>query len=72
MTRRRIRVYVLMFLLAAINYIDRSALSVAAAPLAQEFGLIRAASLIDPCAAVDGFHPSYAIRTVGWVQPIGG
>jgi len=28
-----------MFLLAAINYIDRSALSVAAAPLAQEFKL---------------------------------
>jgi len=39
MGRRRIRVYLLMFLLAAINYIDRSALSVAAAPLAQEYGL---------------------------------
>jgi ACS family glucarate transporter-like MFS transporter len=32
-------VYALMFLLAAINYIDRSALSVAAAPLAREFQL---------------------------------
>lgn len=39
MQTRRYRVYVLMFLLAAINYIDRSALSVAAAPLAQEFKL---------------------------------
>lgn len=39
MENRRLRVYVLMFLLAAINYIDRSALSVAAAPLSQEFGL---------------------------------
>jgi len=36
---RRVRIYVLMFLLAAINYIDRSALSVAAAPLAAEFQL---------------------------------
>lgn len=36
---RRVRVYVLMFLLAAINYIDRSALSVAAGPLSQEFHL---------------------------------
>ncbi|MGI4955739.1 MAG: MFS transporter [Janthinobacterium lividum] len=35
----RVRIYVLMFLLAAINYIDRSALSVAAAPLAAEFQL---------------------------------
>lgn len=32
-------VYGLMFLLAAINYIDRSALSVSAAPLAKEFQL---------------------------------
>ena len=36
---RRSRIYVLMFLLAAINYIDRSALSVAAGPLSQEFQL---------------------------------
>ena len=36
---RRARIYVLMFLLAAINYIDRSALSVAAGPLAEEFRL---------------------------------
>lgn len=36
---RRVRVYALMFLLAAINYIDRSALSVAAGPLSQEFHL---------------------------------
>ena len=39
METRRSRIYVLMFLLAAINYIDRSALSVAAGPLSQEFGL---------------------------------
>lgn len=39
MENRRLRIYVLMFLLAAINYIDRSALSIAAAPLAQEFQL---------------------------------
>ncbi|MGI4797207.1 MAG: MFS transporter, partial [Janthinobacterium lividum] len=39
MQTRRFRIYVLMFLLAAINYIDRSALSVAAAPLSQEFRL---------------------------------
>lgn len=39
MQTRRYKVYVLMFLLAAINYIDRSALSVAAAPLSQEFRL---------------------------------
>ena len=39
MARRRTRIYVLMFLLAAINYVDRSALSVAATPLAQEFRL---------------------------------
>ena len=36
---RRARIYILMFLLSAINYIDRSALSVAAGPLAQEFRL---------------------------------
>ena len=39
MPKRRYWVYTLMFLLAAINYIDRSALSVAAAPLAREFQL---------------------------------
>jgi MFS family permease len=39
METRRYGIYVLMFLLAAINYIDRSALSVAAAPLSQEYHL---------------------------------
>ncbi len=39
MPKRRIWIYVLMFMLSAINYIDRSALSVAAAPLAREFQL---------------------------------
>ena len=39
MPRRRLWIYTLMFLLAAVNYIDRSALSVAAAPLAKEFSL---------------------------------
>lgn len=39
MGRRRGWVYALMFLLAAINYLDRSALSVAATPLAAEFHL---------------------------------
>ena len=39
MRNRRAWIYVLMFLLAAINYIDRSALSVSAAPLSKEFGL---------------------------------
>jgi ACS family glucarate transporter-like MFS transporter len=39
MQKRRVWIYVLMFLLSAINYIDRSALSVAAAPLSHEFGL---------------------------------
>lgn len=39
MKNRRGWIYVLMFLLAAINYIDRSALSVAATPLAKEFQL---------------------------------
>lgn len=39
MKNRRGWIYVLMFLLAAINYIDRSALSVAAIPLAKEFQL---------------------------------
>ena len=39
MTKRRGWIYTLMFLLAAINYVDRSALSVSAAPLAKEFAL---------------------------------
>src|SRR3978361_437556 len=39
MRNRRVWIYVLLFLLASINYIDRSALSVAATPMAQEFGL---------------------------------
>jgi ACS family glucarate transporter-like MFS transporter len=37
--RRRWWVYTLLFLLVAINYMDRSALSVATKPIAQEFGL---------------------------------
>ncbi|OLT05730.1 hypothetical protein BJF90_01730 [Pseudonocardia sp. CNS-004] len=37
--RRRWWVYTLLFLLVAINYMDRSALSVAATPISQEFGL---------------------------------
>jgi MFS family permease len=37
--RRRWWVYTLLFLLVAINYMDRSALSVAAKPIAKEFGL---------------------------------
>ncbi len=39
MQNRRQRIYVLMFLLAAINYLDRSALSIAAGPLSREFEL---------------------------------
>jgi MFS family permease len=39
MGKRRYWIYFVMFLLAAINYIDRSALSVAATPLAGELGL---------------------------------
>ena len=39
METRRFGIYALMFLLAAINYIDRSALSVAAGPLSQEYHL---------------------------------
>jgi MFS family permease len=39
MQKRRMWIYALMFLLSAINYIDRSALSVAATPLSHEFGL---------------------------------
>ena len=39
MQKRRVWIYVLMFLLSAINYIDRSALSVSATPLSHEFGL---------------------------------
>ncbi|MGW5359831.1 MFS transporter [Actinopolymorpha pittospori] len=37
--RRRWWVYALLFLLVTINYMDRSALSVAANPIAHEFGL---------------------------------
>ncbi|MCI2422336.1 MFS transporter [Saccharopolyspora sp. K220] len=37
--RRRLWIYVLLFLLVAINYMDRSALSVAATPISKEFGL---------------------------------
>jgi MFS family permease len=37
--RRRWWVYTLLFLLVSINYMDRSALSVAATPISQEFGL---------------------------------
>jgi len=37
MNNRRVLVYVLLFLLLAISYIDRAALSVAASPIAREF-----------------------------------
>jgi ACS family glucarate transporter-like MFS transporter len=37
--RRRYWIYGLLFCLAAINYVDRVALSVASQPIAQEFGL---------------------------------
>jgi MFS family permease len=39
MPKRRLWIYALMFLLSAINYMDRSALSVSATPLSHEFGL---------------------------------
>src|SRR4051812_38301924 len=39
MPRRRIWIYTLLFLLAAINYIDRVALSVAAKPISTEFNI---------------------------------
>jgi ACS family glucarate transporter-like MFS transporter len=38
-SRRRWWIYTLLFLLVSINYMDRSALSVAATPISQEFGL---------------------------------
>jgi sugar phosphate permease len=37
--KRRWLVFVLLFLLVTINYMDRSALSVAVVPIKQEFGL---------------------------------
>jgi MFS family permease len=36
---RRYWIFVLMFLLATINYVDRVVLSVSSAPIAQEFGI---------------------------------
>jgi MFS family permease len=39
MTRKRYWIYLLLFLLCAINYIDRITLSVAAGPISKEFGL---------------------------------
>jgi MFS family permease len=39
MTHKRYWIYFLLFLLCAINYIDRIALSVAAGPISKEFGL---------------------------------
>jgi MFS family permease len=39
MQKRRVWVYVLMFFLSTINYVDRSALSVSATPLSHEFGI---------------------------------
>jgi MFS family permease len=37
--KRRYWIFVLMFLLATINYVDRIALSVSSTPIAQEFGI---------------------------------
>src|ERR1700730_13072336 len=39
MQKRRAWIYVLMFFLSTINYVDRSALSVSATPLSHEFGI---------------------------------
>ena len=39
MGHRRYWIFVLMFLLATINYVDRIVLSVSSAPIAQEFGI---------------------------------
>jgi MFS family permease len=39
MGHRRYWIFVLMFLLATINYVDRVVLSVSSAPIAQEFGI---------------------------------
>jgi ACS family glucarate transporter-like MFS transporter len=39
MKKRRLWIYALMFLLSAINYMDRSALSVSATPMSHEFNL---------------------------------
>src|SRR6201992_1232940 len=39
MGHRRFWIFVLMCLLATINYVDRIALSVSSAPIAQEFGI---------------------------------
>jgi sugar phosphate permease len=39
MTHRRVGIALLIFLAVIINYIDRIALSVAAKPIAAEFGL---------------------------------
>ena len=39
MTNRRVLIFVLMFFLATINYVDRVVLSVSATPMAKEFGI---------------------------------
>ena len=39
MTNRRVLIFVLMFLLATINYVDRVVLSVSATPIAKEFDI---------------------------------
>jgi len=39
MTNRRVLIFVLMFFLATINYVDRVVLSVSATPIAKEFGI---------------------------------
>lgn len=39
MTHRRYWIFLLMFLLATINYVDRIVLSVSSAPIAEEFGI---------------------------------
>ena len=39
MTNRRVLIFVLMFFLATINYVDRVVLSVSATPIAKEFDI---------------------------------
>ena len=39
MTHRRYWIFLLMFVLATINYVDRIVLSVSSAPIAEEFGI---------------------------------
>jgi ACS family glucarate transporter-like MFS transporter len=37
--RRRVWIYVFLFFLSTINYVDRVVLSVSATPISREFGL---------------------------------